>query len=522
MDLLLDSSNWAALLTLVVLEVVLGVDNLIFISILVKKLSPSQRDKARILGLCITLIMRLFLLYIMSWIVTLNKPLLISRYFRFSGRDLILLVGGFFLLFKAITELREKLDIGYKEQENKISYASFWVVVLQISILDAIFSLDSIITAVGMVNKLFIMVIAIIIATIFMLFASKMLTAFITLHPTVIILCLSFLIMIGLSLVSESFKFYIPKGYLYGSIVFSVFIECLNQIDKNNVVKYQSRIPVRVRASKAISELITKNKNIENTASVLEKKSNLLVSSSNLDYKNTFREEEKYMINGVLTLEGRSIRSIMTPRREISWIDSNEDAKRIKRKLLDTPHNLFPVCEGEMDKIIGIVRAKELLVVLKEDFDLSSFAANRPPIIIPDTLNPISLLGVLRRAKGFLVIVTNEFGVVQGLVTPVDILEAIAGEFPDSDETPEVIKRGEGHWIVKGGTDLHSLEQLLNVKISAKSRKNHVSLAGLLISEKGCLPIRGDVVFVSPLRCHILKANQYRIDLVRVVLSKNI
>ncbi|QCI19379.1 TerC family protein [Buchnera aphidicola] len=520
MYLFLDSSNWAALLMLIVLEIVLGIDNLIFISILVKKLSPSQRDKARILGLTITLVMRITLLYFMSWIITLDHPLLVFKYFYFSGRDLVLLFGGSFLLFKAIMELHDKLDFAKKKKNKKRIYSNFWITVFQISILDAIFSLDSIITAVGMVNKLLIMVIAIVIATAFMLLASKILVTFINLHPTITILCLSFLIMIGVSLVSESFRFYIPKGYLYGAIVFSVFIECLNQIDKNNLIKYQSLRPVRIRASEAISNLIIKDKKIESISNISKKNKHSLTILENNKYKNYFREEEKYMINGVLTLEGRSIKSIMTPRREISWINIEDSVINIQKKLLDTPHNLFPVCDGELDKIIGVVRAKEILVILDNKFDIIKFASNRPPVVIPDTLNPINLLGVLRNAKGILVIVTNEFGVVQGLITPLDVLEAIAGEFPDDDETPDIVESEKGIWIIKGGTDLHTLERSLNIAINTKNRNQNASLAGLLISEKGNVPIPGDIVKIPPIECHILESNQYRIDLVKVVIVK--
>ena len=153
-----------------------------------------------------------------------------------------------------------------------------------------------------------------------------------------------------------------------------------------------------------------------------------------------FAEEERYMINGVLTLASRSFsaRDHMTPRGEISWVDANLGVDEIREQLLSSPHSLFPVCRGELDEIIGMaVRAKELLVALEEGVDVAAIASASPAIIVPETLDPINLLGVLRRARGSFVIVTNEeFGVVQGLVTPLDVLEAIAGEFPDADETP--------------------------------------------------------------------------------------
>ena len=203
MELLMDPQIWVGLLTLVVLEIVLGIDNLVFIAILADKLPPKQRDKARLIGLSLALIMRLGLLSVISWMVTLTKPLFTVMDYAFSGRDLIMLLGGIFLLFKATTELHERLENREHDTGQSKGYASFWVVVTQIVILDAVFSLDAVITAVGMVNHLPVMMAAVVIAMAVMLLASKPLTRFVNQHPTVVVLCLSFLLMIGLSL---------PKG----------------------------------------------------------------------------------------------------------------------------------------------------------------------------------------------------------------------------------------------------------------------------------------------------------------------
>lgn len=172
MEFLMDPSIWAGLLTLVVLEIVLGIDNLVFIAILADKLPPKQRDKARLLGLSLALIMRLGLLSLISWMVTLTKPLFTVMDFSFSGRDLIMLFGGIFLLFKATTELHERLENRDHDSGHGKGYASFWVVVTQIVILDAVFSLDAVITAVGMVNHLPVMMAAVVIAMAVMLLAS--------------------------------------------------------------------------------------------------------------------------------------------------------------------------------------------------------------------------------------------------------------------------------------------------------------------------------------------------------------
>ncbi|MEG5804823.1 TerC family protein [Enterobacter hormaechei] len=509
MEFLMDPSIWVGLLTLVVLEIVLGIDNLVFIAILADKLPPKQRDKARLIGLSLALIMRLGLLSVISWMVTLTKPLFTVMDFTFSGRDLIMLVGGLFLLFKATTELHERLENRQHDDGHGKGYASFWVVVLQIVVLDAVFSLDAVITAVGMVNHLPVMMAAVVIAMAVMLLASKPLTRFVNQHPTVVVLCLSFLLMIGLSLVAEGFGFHIPKGYLYAAIGFSILIELFNQIARRNFIKQQSNQPLRARTADAILRLMGGRRQV-NVQADNENRNPVPVPEG------AFVEEERYMINGVLSLASRSLRGIMTPRGEISWVDANLSVDEIRQQLLSSPHSLFPVCRGELDEIIGVVRAKEMLVALEEGVNVEAVAAASPAIVVPETLDPINLLGVLRRARGSFVIVTNEFGVVQGLVTPLDVLEAIAGEFPDADETPEIVADGDG-WLVKGTTDLHALSHTLSVENVVNDDEDIATVAGLVISVNGQIPRIGDVLELPPLQITIVEANDYRVDMVRIV-----
>ncbi|MCW2094006.1 CNNM family cation transport protein YoaE [Enterobacter sp. RHB15-C17] len=513
MEFLMDPSIWVGLLTLVVLEIVLGIDNLVFIAILADKLPPKQRDKARLIGLSLALIMRLALLSVISWMVTLTKPLFTVWDFTFSGRDLIMLVGGLFLLFKATTELHERLENRQHDDGHGKGYASFWVVVAQIVVLDAVFSLDAVITAVGMVNHLPVMMAAVVIAMAVMLLASKPLTRFVNEHPTVVVLCLSFLLMIGLSLVAEGFGFHIPKGYLYAAIGFSIIIELFNQIARRNFIKQQSNQPLRARTADAILRLMGGRRQTT-------------VQPENANHnpvpvpEGAFVEEERYMINGVLSLASRSLRGIMTPRGEISWVDANLSVDEIRQQLLSSPHSLFPVCRGELDEIIGVVRAKELLVALEEGVNVEAIAAAAPAIVVPETLDPINLLGVLRRARGSFVIVTNEFGVVQGLVTPLDVLEAIAGEFPDADETPEIVADGDG-WLVKGTTDLHALQHTLGLDNVINDEEDIATVAGLVIAVNGQIPRVGDIIELPPLQITIMQANDYRVDLVRIVKEQS-
>lgn len=222
---------WIALVTLVVLELVLGVDNIIFISILAGKLPVEQRDRARMTGIAMAVLTRILLLLSLSWIISLEEPLFALPWFsgemEISGHDLILIAGGLFLLWKSVHEIHDKLE-GVEGQASAKVRATFWGVIIQIMLLDIVFSLDSVITAVGMVDQLWIMVVAVIISVIIMIIFSRSVSAFIHEHPTVKMLALSFLLLIGVVLAGDGLGHHIPKGYIYGAIAFSVFVEMLN------------------------------------------------------------------------------------------------------------------------------------------------------------------------------------------------------------------------------------------------------------------------------------------------------
>jgi predicted tellurium resistance membrane protein TerC len=222
-----DPGIWSALLTLTALEIVLGVDNVIFISILANKLPPEQRDRARVVGLGAALVMRVLLLFSINWLVGLTDPLFDLFDHGFSGRDLILIAGGLFLLYKATTELHEKLEGTEHSTATKV-VTSFAATIVQIMLLDIVFSLDSVITAVGMADELGVMIAAVVIAVGVMLFAAKSISEFVERHPTVKVLGLAFLMMIGFSLVADGLGHHVPKGYIYTAMAFSVFVEIIN------------------------------------------------------------------------------------------------------------------------------------------------------------------------------------------------------------------------------------------------------------------------------------------------------
>jgi predicted tellurium resistance membrane protein TerC len=245
MEWITDPQSLIALLTLTVLEIVLGIDNIIFISILSGKLPKSQQKKGRLLGLSLAMVTRILLLFSISLIIKLTEPLFNVFSLEISGRDLILLIGGLFLLAKSTMEIHSKLE-GEEEHHEVKAKISFLGVIIQIALLDIVFSLDSVITAIGMANELAIMIIAVILAVIFMMFFSGSISNFVEKHPTIKILALSFLLLIGFSLVAEGLHQHIPKGYIYFAMAFSVFVEMLNlkmRKKKSAPLKLRTQIP---------------------------------------------------------------------------------------------------------------------------------------------------------------------------------------------------------------------------------------------------------------------------------------
>ena len=484
MDILLDPSIWIGLCTLVILEIVLGIDNLVFIAILADKLPPKQRDKARITGLSLALVTRLLLLTLISWLVTLTEPLFSVGMFTFSGRDLILLFGGIFLLYKAVVELHEKMEGAPHEKEETPASAKFGLVVAQIVVLDAVFSLDSVITAVGMVDELFVMMAAVVIAIGVMLLASKPLMEFVNKHMTVVILCLSFLLTIGVSLIADGLGFHIPKGYIYSGIGFAILIEAFNQCAKRNQMRHASRLSLRRRAAGAIFRLMGG----QSDAPTVELEPQL---------GSAFIPEERYMMSGVLSLAQRKVKTIMVPRDEVSWINIQDSADKIKDQILTVPHNLMPLCDGSLDRVLSVVRGKAIINAISE-IHSKSFLANLPKVHwIDENKSVIECMKTLRQARGSLVLVKNQKGELTGLVTPLDLLEAIAGEFPDSDEAFEIVKNSASSWVAEGDVSIFQVRQELGLETVDDSLVQDEML-GVYLAKKLQKPLKEGMVFETP------------------------
>ncbi len=489
MEWIFDPTIWIGLTTLVVIEIVLGIDNLIFIAILADKLAPEQRRKARFIGLVLALAVRLVLLTCISWMTTLKDPLFFVMGQGFSWHSLIMIFGGGFLLFKATVELHEKLEGSQKAPAGSVNYASFWQVIVQIVVLDAVFSLDAVITAVGMVEHLPVMMIAVCIAIALMILASGPLMNFVSGHPTVIILCLGFLLMIGFSLVVEGIGYHIPKGYLYAAIGFSVTIEAFNQLALRSRSRGSSQMDLRVRTSQAVLSLL-------GGVSSPQAGPEITALAEKSATESLFGEQERLMIQRILNLAEQDIPSIMTPRHDLHWIDLSDPVEDIRREIQECPFSWLVVARDKaIAEPIGILHKKDLADALISNPSLDRTALKavvRQPLILPDSVTILHALDSFRQSRLHAAFVVDEYGALEGLVTLTDVAEAIAGDLPGSEENDAfAYTRGEdGSVTVSGTMSVHELKTVLDAQSLPEGSYN--TAAGLALDILRRLPIPGD------------------------------
>ncbi len=504
MEWLTDPTVWVGFATLVVLEIVLGIDNLIFIAILADRLPPQTRDRARVIGLSLALVMRLGLLASISWVMSLTAPVLTLFGSGISWRDLILIGGGLFLLVKATTEIHDRVEAQGEGQGKSAAPAAFWPVVAQIVVLDAVFSLDSVITAVGMVDELTVMMAAVVVAVILMLVASKPLTKFVGEHPSLVILCLGFLLMVGLTLVVDGFGIHVPKGYLYAAIGFSVLIEILNQLAARNRSKWAASLPQRQRIAHAVLRLLGGVPMHDLAFDVPEG-------------KQIFEPAERRMVRGVLDLARRPVTAIMTPRREVAWLDAGAGKEEILEKVRLSPYREFPVGRGSVDEIEGVARKEDILARCLEGKPIDLAGTVREPLAIPASASVLSALEHFKRTPAELAVVVDEYGAFQGLVTRTDLLEAIAGDLPETaDEQPGIRRLAEGEYEIEGGAALADVQERLH--LAELPEGDYATAAGLALALLGAMPKRGDaaewngwrfeVTAMDGLRIHRLSAKR--------------
>jgi CBS domain containing-hemolysin-like protein len=420
--------------------------------------------------------------------VTLTEPLFEVFDKSFSGRDLIMLFGGIFLLFKATMELHERLEGHVTQQSGSTTYALFWPIVAQIVVLDAVFSLDAVITAVGMVDELSVMMIAVIFSIGIMIIASKPLTAFVNAHPTVIMLCLGFLMMIGFSLTADGLGFHIPKGYLYAAIGFSILIEVFNQLARSRRKRsLKGNLPRRERMAHAVLRLLGGRK------PGVEEVGEDIVDMLDGDAEDAvFGRRERVMISGVLQLAQRPIRSVMTARTDVDLIDLSDEEESIRQQLMASAYSRLPLIRsGRVEEPLGFVHKKELLNALLAGSKPNLEHLTRTAINLLDSFSILNALDQMRAQSTHIAFVVNEFGDFVGILTMTDILESIAGELPDASEAQgqDLVEEGEGV-LVNAAMNLSHLRERIGFK--ARATDEYQTLAGLVMSLLDRLPVTGD------------------------------
>ena len=305
----------------------------------------------------------------------------------------------------------------------------FWQVILQIVVLDAVFSLDSVITAVGMVQDLSIMMIAVVVAMAVMMLASRPLMGFVARHPTVVILCLGLLLMIGFSLVAEGLGFHVPKGYLYAAIGFSILIELFNQLARRNRARGAHALSRRQRTARRCCACCAPRRPPTQQADEVA----ALVDGAGDEP--AFAPEESSMIERVLAAGARDVRSIMVPRGRMVWLDVADSPQTVVRKFA-SGHSRLPLCAGDAANVLGVLHFKDVLPLLSNPGPIDLVELAREPLYVLETTPVLKVLDELRASRDHMLIVVDEHGVCEGLVTPMDVLTAVGGELPEHREDP--------------------------------------------------------------------------------------
>jgi CBS domain containing-hemolysin-like protein len=334
------------------------------------------------------------------------------------------------------------------------------------------------------------MMAAVVVAVIAMMVASKPLTEFITQRPSLVILCLGFLLMIGLVLIVDGLGLHVPKGYVYAAIGFSVLIEILNQLAARGQREWAESLPPRRRVVHAVLRMLGGTPDQE-----------------------TFKPQETRMVRGVLGLAERPVTAIMTPRPEVAWLDIHE--KDVRAKLLANPFREFPVARGSLDQVVGVVRKEDVLARCLEGGDLDLEPLLREPLAVPERASVLQTLNFFRSTPVELALVVDEYGALRGVVTRTDLLEAIAGNVPDPTEPIYVQKHPDGSLSIDGATPAYELEELFDALPLGKFD----TAAGMVLALLGRLPLAGERLTWEDWELEAVEVSDRRVT--RLIARKN-
>ena len=512
-----DPSAWVGLFTLAALEIVMGLDNLLFIVLLSQKLPPQQAVKARYIGIAGAMIIRLVMLVFAAYAAAVTIPLFTLFDMDFTVRDVVMLAGGLFLLYKATADLHQKLEGNSEETAMTLSRVgghSLMMVSVQIMILDAIFSVDAIITSVGMTEHVFIMMAAVLLSLAIMTAASGVVSAVVARHPTLVILCLGFLLLIGFSLIMEGLHLEVPKGYLYAAIGFSVLIEIFNEIARRNVLGLGSTRSMQNRELAANLVLRLLGSRSGEVSSLKE----AIVQGTG---EGVFNQSEKDMVARVLQLRAIPVKAVLTARNELEYVMLDAPAEEVLTCAENSVHSRLIAClRDHRDTPEGYVPRADLLAlgvqhkVSQEEMQ----KLVKQPLYLPESVSILKALDEFRAAKQYIGFVYDEFGNFEGVVTLRDIMEEVSGELPDQSEIPEVVKLENGVFRLDGGAVLTDVARITGFK--APPSEHYQTIAGFILDCLQRVPEVGEVLSFGSARIKILRADKTSIDAVKLILNQ--
>jgi CBS domain containing-hemolysin-like protein len=507
-----EPTAWVGLLTLTLMQVVLGLDNLLFIAILSAKLPPRQSRKARYIGLGGSLVIRLILMLFAAYIIAMKEPLFSLFGLDFSYRDVVMLAGGLFLLYKSTEELHGKLE-GTDNEEVSVTKAagqSLATVATQIMILDVLFSVDAIITAVAMTNHLMIMAIAVTFGMGLLTWASGMISRFVSRHPTLVILCLGFLLLIGFSLIMEALHFEVPKGYLYSAMAFSVLIEVFNQVSRKNVLKLKraGNMQSRELAANLVLRLLgSRNEEVQSFREAIYERTG----------SNVFNSQEKEMVSRVLQLSSLPVKAILTARNDLQMLKiDGEPENVIKMALNHTKTNLVAYRHGQKDQPLGFLNRSEVLgLVVENRCNISELEKIiQQPLYLPETVNILKVLEEFRSSKKHIAFIFDEFGNFEGLVTLHDVMEEFAGDMPDKSESAEIVALDKRTFRVDAEAVLADVYRITGLNLP--NSEHYQTLAGFILDHLQRVPTKGESIEYKGWKMEITQASLTSINEVKL------
>ena len=351
-----DPSAWVGLGVLILLELALGIDNLLFISLLAGRLPRNSRKKAFRMGMGLALIQRFALLSMMAWLMGLREPLFTMLGRGFAVRDIILVAGGVFLLFKGSQELHDKLEDAGDHGENSGGGAGFWIVVIQIAALDAFFSFDSVLTAVGMANDVTMMMTAVAVAMAIMLRAASFLSAFVERYPSIVVMCLGFMMMVGGSLIMDGMGLPVPRGYLYAAVLFSLFVEAFRQLMVRRRRSRRVTRDSRGALADAVSRLLSLGE-LSSGEAQLE----MAALAADAGKAGVCAKKERELLARILRLGGLSVRTIMIPWRNVDKIHASASWEEMKVAAGHSLQACIPVFDEASDDVLGAVFPQDMI-----------------------------------------------------------------------------------------------------------------------------------------------------------------